>query len=172
MNNLDEIKLIVLDVDGTMTDGGVYIDDNQIEFKKFNIKDGAGILLAQSVGFEFMILSGRTSKCVEKRAKEFNIQYIAQGIRRKADYLKTFTDKHNLLPENIAFIGDDVNDLPAMHYVGTSACPLDAANEVKAYCDFVLPLKGGDGVVRAFVEMLLQKRNLWEKSIENLFPIE
>ncbi|GHT38691.1 3-deoxy-D-manno-octulosonate 8-phosphate phosphatase [Bacteroidia bacterium] len=168
--NLKKIKLIVLDVDGTMTDGGVYIDNNQVEIKKFNIKDGVGILLAQSVGIEFMILTGRSSKCVEQRANELKIKYIVQGIHNKADYLKDFTVKQDLPVENMAYIGDDLNDLPAMYYVGISACPIDAAEEVRAYCDFVLPLKGGEGVIRSFVEILLKERNLWEKAIENLFP--
>jgi 3-deoxy-D-manno-octulosonate 8-phosphate phosphatase (KDO 8-P phosphatase) len=169
--NLKEIKLIVLDVDGTMTDGGIYIDNNQIETKRFNIKDGAGILLAQSVGIEFMILTGRSSKCVEKRAEELHIKNVIQGIHDKANYLKEFTGIHNLAPENIAYIGDDLNDLPAMRYVGVSACPADGASEVKAYCEFVLTQKGGDGVIREFVEILLKEKNLWEKAIDNLFPI-
>jgi 3-deoxy-D-manno-octulosonate 8-phosphate phosphatase (KDO 8-P phosphatase) len=169
--NLENIKLIVLDVDGTMTDGGVYIDNNNVESKKFNIKDSAGIILAQSVGIEFMILTGRSCKCVEYRANELNIKYIAQGIHRKLDYLKEFTATHNLLPENIAYIGDDLNDLPAMHYIGVSACPEDAAEEVRNYCDIIIPRKGGKGVVRAFVEILLKEKKLWGKAVNNLFPI-
>jgi 3-deoxy-D-manno-octulosonate 8-phosphate phosphatase (KDO 8-P phosphatase) len=168
--NLKQIKLIVLDVDGTMTDGGIYIDNNQLETKRFNIKDGAGILLAQSVGIEFMILTGRSSKCVEKRAEELHIKNVIQGVYNKASYLKEFTAEHNLLLENIAYIGDDLNDLPAMHHAGVSACPADGALEVKAYCDFVLTRNGGDGVVREFVEILLKEKNLWGKAIDNLFP--
>ncbi|GHU76604.1 3-deoxy-D-manno-octulosonate 8-phosphate phosphatase [Spirochaetia bacterium] len=170
--NLEQITLIVLDVDGTMTDGGIYIDNNRVETKKFNIKDGAGIVLAQSVGIEFMILTGRTSACVEQRADELHIKYVVQGIQNKVDYLKDFAVSHSLLPENIAYIGDDLNDLPAMHYAGVSACPIDAADEVKAYCDFVLPQKGGEGVVRVFVEMLLKEQGLWEKAVNNVFPIK
>ena len=134
MRNLESIRLIVLDVDGTMTDGGIYIDNNGIEQKKFNIKDGAGIILAQSIGIEF--------------------------ARNKA-----------LLAENIAYIGDDLNDLPAMHFVGVSACPLDAVDEVKTFCDYVLPVNGGEGVVRAFVNLLLKSINRFEEAQTNLFPI-
>ena len=93
---LDSISLIVLDVDGTMTDGGVYLDNNGVESKKFSVKDGAGILLAQSVGVEFLLLTGCTSGCVEQRAKELNIRYEAQWIRNKADYLRKFTAVHHL----------------------------------------------------------------------------
>jgi 3-deoxy-D-manno-octulosonate 8-phosphate phosphatase (KDO 8-P phosphatase) len=170
MKKLKNITLIVLDVDGTMTDGGIYIDNNQIESKKFNIKDGAGILLAQSVGIDFMILTGRTSKCVEKRAEELRIKYVMQAILRKVDYLKEFCALHNLSRENIAYIGDDLNDLAAMHYAGISACPSDAADEVQEYCDFILSRKGGEGVVRVFAEMVLKEKNLWEQAVSNLFP--
>lgn len=168
--NMEKISLIVLDVDGTMTDGGIYIDNNYIETKKFNIKDGAGILLAQSVGIVFLIITGRSSACVEQRTEELNIKYLAQGVRDKVSYLKEFASKHGLLQENIAFIGDDLNDLPAMRYAGLSACPVDASEEVKSYCDFILSQKGGEGVVREFVEILLKKRKLWESAIENVFP--
>jgi 3-deoxy-D-manno-octulosonate 8-phosphate phosphatase (KDO 8-P phosphatase) len=155
-----------------MTDGGIYIDNNQIETKKFNIKDGAGILLAQSVGIEFMILTGRESKCVEKRAAELKIKYLAQGIADKRKYLEAFAKSHNIVPESITYIGDDLNDLPVMHYAGISACPFDAVEEVQHYCDFVLPQKGGEGVVRAFVEMLLKDRGVWNKACDKLFPIK
>jgi len=167
--DLNKITLIILDVDGTMTDGGVYIDSNRVESKKFNIKDGAGIILAQSVGIEFMILTGRSSACVEQRADELHIKYVVQGIRNKVEYLKDFASDKKFLPENIAYIGDDLNDLPAMYYVGVSACPVDAADEVKNYCDFVLPQKGGEGVIRTFVELLLKERKLWDKALNNAF---
>jgi 3-deoxy-D-manno-octulosonate 8-phosphate phosphatase (KDO 8-P phosphatase) len=171
MMTFEKIKLIVLDVDGTMTDGGIYIDSGQVETKKFNIKDGAGILLAQSVGIDFMILTGRSSKCVEKRAEELHIKYVVQGIHHKVDYLKDFCTWNDLSAENIAYIGDDLNDLPAMHYAGISACPLDAVDEVRGYCDFILPKKGGDGVVRTFIEILLKEKKLWEQAINKLFPL-
>jgi 3-deoxy-D-manno-octulosonate 8-phosphate phosphatase (KDO 8-P phosphatase) len=163
--NLERITLIILDVDGTMTDGGVYIDSNLVETKKFNIKDGSGIGLAQSAGIEFMLLTGRSSACVEQRAKELRIKYVAQGIQDKAAYLKQFMAERGFSSEHIAYIGDDLNDLPAMRYAGVSACPADAADEVKAYCDFVLSCKGGEGAVREFIELVLEKKNLWEKII-------
>ncbi len=171
MKNLESIRLIVLDVDGTMTDGGIYIDSNGIEHKKFNIKDGAGIILAESIGIEFMILTGRKSACVEQRAKELNIKYVCQGIHCKVDYLKDFARNKGLLADHIAYIGDDLNDLPAMRFVGVAACPLDAADEVKALCDYVLPVNGGEGVVRAFVNLLLKSTDKFEEAQSNLFPI-
>jgi 3-deoxy-D-manno-octulosonate 8-phosphate phosphatase (KDO 8-P phosphatase) len=167
---LESIKLIVLDVDGTMTDGAIYIGSNQEEIKKFNVKDGAGISLAQSAGIEFMLLTGRSSGCVEKRAEELRIKHVAQGVHNKVEYLREFCTRNNLLVENVAYIGDDLNDLPAMRYAGISACPSDAVEEVQNYCDFVLPRKGGAGVVRVFIEMVLKEKGLWKQAISNLFP--
>jgi 3-deoxy-D-manno-octulosonate 8-phosphate phosphatase (KDO 8-P phosphatase) len=169
--NLEKIIVIVLDVDGTMTDGGICIDSKGIETKKFNIKDGLGVVLAQSAGIDFMIITGRSSACVEQRANELHIKYLVQGIQNKAECLRDFMSANKLQRENVAYIGDDLNDLSAMHYAGISACPSDAADEVKTYCDFVLSPKGGEGVVRAFVEMLLKEKNLWEKAVANFVSI-
>lgn len=166
------IKLVVLDVDGTMTDGGVYIDNNGVESKKFSIKDGAGIILAQSVGIDFMILTGRSSNCVQQRANELNIKYVVQGIQDKVSYLKDFLSSNCLSPCNLAYIGDDLNDLPSMHLAAISACPINAAGEILSYCDIVLQKKGGDGVVRDFIEILLKEKGLWETAKNNLFPIQ
>jgi 3-deoxy-D-manno-octulosonate 8-phosphate phosphatase (KDO 8-P phosphatase) len=162
------IKIVVLDVDGTMTDGGIYIDNNRVETKKFSIKDGAGILLAQKMGIDFMILTGRRSNCVEQRAYELKVKYVIQEIHNKSSYLKQFMDENNISRDEIAYIGDDLNDLPAMRIAGYCACPLDAATEVKNYCDITLSLKGGEGVVREFVEILLKNRDQWEEAISML----
>jgi len=166
---LEKISLIVLDVDGTMTDGGVYIDSNYIELKKFSVKDGLGIHLAQLAGIEFMLLTGRSSACVEQRANELKIKYVAQGIQDKASYLKKFIVDHKFSSEQIACIGDDLNDLPAMRYAGVTACPVDAVFEVKTYCNFILTKKGGEGAVREFIELLLKKKKMWKKTINDFF---
>jgi 3-deoxy-D-manno-octulosonate 8-phosphate phosphatase (KDO 8-P phosphatase) len=170
--NLHPIKLIVLDVDGTLTDGGIYIDSHGAEAKKFSVRDGCGVALAQTAGVDFMILTGRESRCVAQRAEELKIKYVAQGVSRKAAYLKDFSARHGFAAEQIAYIGDDLNDLPAMRHAGVSACPADAAEEVRNRCHIILPCKGGDGAVRAFVEILLKQRNLWEKTVEKLFGEE
>ena len=152
--DLSKIKLIVLDVDGTLTDGGVYIDSNGVETKKFNIKDGAGIVLAEKAGIEFMILTGRKSYCVEKRAEELKIKYVFQGIMDKLKYLNNFLQEHNLSPEQVAYMGDDVNDLECMQYVGFTACPADAVKKVCEYVDFVSQFNGGCGAVREICDMI------------------
>lgn len=166
---LNKIKLIVLDVDGTMTDGGVYIDNNRIETKKFNIKDGLGIILAQNAGLEIMILTGRSSNCVAQRAKELNIKYTIQGVDDKVTYLNNFLLEHNLKREEIAYIGDDLNDLPSMKLAGISICPSDACTDVKEYVDICLKSKGGEGAVREFIEILLRSTDRWNEAVEKVF---
>ena len=152
---LSKIKLVVLDVDGTLTDGGVYIDSNGVETKKFNIKDGAGIVLAEKAGIEFMILTGRKSFCVEKRADELKIKYVCQGVMDKLAYLKTFLKEHILSPEQVAYMGDDVNDIDCMQYVGFAACPADAVKKVRENVDLVSQFNGGCGAVRELCDLLI-----------------
>ncbi|HBE78178.1 MAG TPA: 3-deoxy-D-manno-octulosonate 8-phosphate phosphatase [Firmicutes bacterium] len=166
------LKIVVLDVDGTMTDGGIYIDNKRVETKKFSIKDGAGILLAQQMGIEFMILTGRRSHSVEQRANELKVKYVVQEVRNKQAYLEQFMERNIISKDELAYIGDDLNDLPAMKIVGYCACPVDAASEVKNYCDIVLSKKGGEGAVREFIEIVLKNRNQWENAIEKLFALK
>lgn len=170
--NFEKIKLIVLDVDGTMTDGGIYIDNNRVEFKKFCIKDGAGILIAQKMNIKFMILTGRKSNCVEQRANELNMEYIFQNVNNKASYLKQFMLKNSIHKEEVAYIGDDLNDLLAMKFAGCCVCPADAVDEVKRSCDMVLTRKGGEGAVREFVELLLKNRKQWEEATKKFLAEE
>lgn len=160
MKNLSNIKLVILDVDGTLTDGGVYIDNKGVESKKFNIKDGAGIVLAEQAGIEFMILTGRKSYCVEHRANELKIKYVFQGIADKLSYLQQFLSQHRLSPCDVAYIGDDVNDLECMHIVGFTACPADAVKEVRQRCDFVSCYNGGQGAVREVCDMILKSKSV------------
>lgn len=152
--DIGKIKLVVLDVDGTLTDGGVYIDSNGVETKKFNIKDGAGIVLAKKKGIDFMILTGRSSRCVEIRAKELNIKYVFQGIADKLTCLRQFMKDNGISPCEVAYMGDDVNDIDCMRYVGFCVCPSDAVKEVKEIVDFISQYKGGYGAVRDLCEII------------------
>ena len=169
MSKLIDIKVIVLDVDGTMTDGGVYIDNNRVESKKFSIKDGAGIKIAQKAGIEFVILTGRKSNCVLQRAEELGIKNIYQDIINKGEFLEKFFRDYGYSKKEVAYIGDDLNDLEAMKRVELSVCPSDACEEVKNYVDIISSKRGGEGVVREFVEVLLKERNLWTQIALNLF---
>lgn len=151
------IKLFVMDVDGTLTDGGIYYDDMGHELKKFNVKDGAGIKKLHDAKIETMILTGRLSQCVTKRAEELKITYVEQGMDDKVQYLADFMRNHHLTPDDVAYIGDDINDLACMKLVANKACPFDAVEEVKRTVNVICNASGGSGAVREYAEYILKK---------------
>jgi len=161
-----KIKLIVLDVDGTLTDGNIYHGNNGEELKSFNVKDGFAIVQATLSGIKFAIITGRNSKIVEKRAKELKIEEIHQGIENKVKKLNEIMERHNILKEETAYIGDDINDLRAMNLVGLKGAPFDAVQEIKETADFISTACGGKGAVREFVEYILRVQGEWAKVIE------
>jgi 3-deoxy-D-manno-octulosonate 8-phosphate phosphatase (KDO 8-P phosphatase) len=163
------IRLIVLDVDGTLTDGGLYYSNDGVETKKFYVKDGIGILLAQGVGKKCMILTGKHSELVKKRASDLHIEYIFQGVQDKRQCLIDFMEKEQIAKEEIMYIGDDLNDLGAMKMVGKTGCPADAAEEIKQISDYISMYKGGHGAVRDILFSLLKSEGLYEKAIENAY---
>ncbi len=167
--NLEKIRYLILDVDGTMTDGGVYLDDHGREMKKFSIKDGAAVLLARQAGIETVILTGRKSGAVARRAAELGITEVFQDVKHKRTFLTAYFEKKGIRPEEAAYIGDDLNDLEAMKCAGLPACPQDAARQVKAVCACVLTSCGGQGAVREFVEMILEKRGILDQCAEELW---
>lgn len=159
------IKLLVMDVDGTLTDGGVYYDDKGNEFKKFSIKDGAGIVRLHNAGISTMILTGRNSECVKRRFTELKVDYIVQGIAQKAEYLEKFMQEHSLKRSEVAYIGDDINDLECMELVENTACPCDAVEEVKEKVQYICQKAGGQGAVREYADKLLKEKE--EDKIKN-----
>jgi 3-deoxy-D-manno-octulosonate 8-phosphate phosphatase, yrbI family len=162
------IKLVLLDVDGTLTDGGIYRGNNGEELKRFNVKDGYAIVNAQKLGIEFGIITGRKSELVEIRAKELKIKYLYQGISEKTVILEEIMKKDGLSKEEIAYMGDDLNDLLIMKQVGSSGTPKDAVDEVIQVADFVSKKNGGSGAVREFIEHILKKDGKWEIFLKNI----
>lgn len=162
------IKLVLLDVDGTLTDGGIYRGNNGEELKRFNVKDGYAIVNAQKLGIEFGIITGRKSELVEIRAKELKIKYLYQGISEKTVILEEIMKKDGLSKEEIAYMGDDLNDLLIMKKVGLSGTPKDAVDEVIQVADFVSKKNGGSGAVREFIEHILKKDGKWEIFLKNI----
>ena len=149
------IKYLVMDVDGTLTDGKIYMGNDGEMMKAFNIKDGCGIHdIAIPLGITPVIITGRKSKILENRCVEIGIKDIYQGISNKVEKLKDVTKKF----ENVAYIGDDINDLLVMNEVkkggGVIGCPKDAVARVVEVADFVSSRNGGDGAVREFIEWL------------------
>lgn len=162
------IKLILLDVDGTLTDGGIYRGNNGEEMKKFNVKDGYSIVNAIKLGIEFGIITGKESNLVKIRANELKIKYLYQGISDKVISLNEILQKTKLTKEEIAYIGDDLNDLHIMDKVGLTGAPKDAVSEILEKVDFVSNKNGGDGAVREFIEFILKKEGRWEQFLENV----
>ena len=155
-NLKDTIQLLVMDVDGTLTDGKIYMGENGELIKVFNVKDGFAIHdLLPMHNILPVIITGRISRIVENRAKELGVLNIYQGINDKLGLLKKITQDKNISMKNIAYIGDDINDLECMKLCGIKGCPADAAVEIKAISDFVSNKNGGDGAVREFIETII-----------------
>jgi 3-deoxy-D-manno-octulosonate 8-phosphate phosphatase (KDO 8-P phosphatase) len=155
---LRNIKFLLLDIDGVMTDGGIYYSDSGDEFKKFNIQDGYGIVKLQRAGINAGIITGRISEAVKRRAAELNISEVHQNLERKSDTYEFIKIKFNLLDKDIAYIGDDEFDLPVLERVGFSAAPADAVPSVRKKVDYVCEKKGGEGAVREVIEIMLKNR--------------
>lgn len=151
------IKYIVLDIDGTMTDGGIYYGSDGTEYKRFCVQDGAGILMAEKAGVEFVIMTARESRPVLQRAEDLKIRYVYQNVWNKKEKLKELMSDFNLSSENLAYFGDDIIDLEAMSLCSFVACPSNACEEVKAISRYISPYEGGHGAVRDILEHMLQQ---------------
>lgn len=152
-----KIELLISDVDGTLTDGKIYTGDNGELCKAFNIKDGYGIRhILPKYGIKFVIITGRESKITERRCEELGINLLYQGVANKVECLSSLLKKLGITFNNVAYIGDDLNDLAVMSLCGIKGCPADAAKEIKAISDFISTCKGGEGAVREFIEFLIQ----------------
>jgi 3-deoxy-D-manno-octulosonate 8-phosphate phosphatase (KDO 8-P phosphatase) len=155
MNKLN-IKLLLLDVDGTLTDGGIYVTAKGDQFKRFNAKDGMGIKLAEKAGISVGIISHSfVTEMVETRGKDLGLTYVYVGQEPKMDILKTWLSELNITEKEVAFIGDDLNDKEIMQFVGHSACPADAVDQIKAISDVVLTKNGGHGAAREYIDNYL-----------------
>jgi YrbI family 3-deoxy-D-manno-octulosonate 8-phosphate phosphatase len=155
---LENIKFLVLDVDGVMTDGGMLFTAKGDELKKFNTKDGMGILKLRDSDIELGIISsGFSSEIVQKRAEMLRIENCYVGRDAKISILKSWITEKGLTLDQVAMIGDDINDKEIMSSIGLAACPADAVNEIKSISHIVLKQKGGDGCIREFIDNYLQK---------------
>lgn len=151
------IKMLVMDVDGTLTDGRIYVAADGEFMKAFDVKDGYAIAhILPEVGIMPVIITGRTSQIVQTRARELKIAEFYQGIMDKLPKLQEVAAAHGILPEEIAYIGDDVNDLACIAYCGLTACPADALPCVAKEVDMVCTRNGGRGAVREFIDYILE----------------
>lgn len=153
------IKMLVMDVDGTLTDGHIYVGAEGEMMKAFHVQDGYGIAhILPQLGITPVIITGRSSQIVQKRAAELKITHLHQGIGDKLSKLREVAAELNVTAEEIAYIGDDVNDLDCIRWCGCTACPADAVPEVLAAVDYVCKRDGGRGAVREFIDSVLGVR--------------
>lgn len=163
---MKNIKILVIDVDGTLTDQKIYVDDKDNSFKAFNVKDGFIIVNWLKLGGEVAILTGKKSNIVKKRAEELGIKYVIQDSKNKTLDLKKLLENLNITFESVAYMGDDLNDLGVMKKVALSGCPKDSVQEVLEISDFVSSKNGGDGAVREFLEYIMKNNGMWKKLLE------
>ncbi len=156
------IRLILSDVDGVMTTGQLWFDADGNEIKQFHVRDGLAIKRWLARGGDFGIVSARQSVAVVRRANELSVPHVLQGVDPKLPAVQRLLDQLQIPPTAVAYIGDDMPDLPVMHYVGLSVAPADACDDVLHQADWVLPTCGGCGAVRQMIEQLLKTTGRWE----------
>jgi len=157
------IKLLIFDVDGTLTDGSITYDSNGIEQKSFNVKDGMAIASwTKKFNMNAAIITGRTSTIVEKRSKELGIQHLYQGIHNKDEIIQNIMKELNITWSNVACIGDDLNDYKMLKKAKISFCPADAVEDIKNICNVVCTKNGGAGIAREMIEYILQYNDMDE----------
>lgn len=169
---LAAIELIVLDVDGVLTDGVIAVDDEGTELKHFHVRDGSGISLWRKSGKRVAILSGRRAACVDVRAKELGISPVIQGEPRKLAPFLELIGGMGLQPSQVCFMGDDLPDVPVLRVAGLAACPADAVDEVRDVAHIVTRAAGGKGAVREVIERLLKHQGLWEAAVARVYALE
>lgn len=160
------IRVLLFDVDGVLTDGGVYVHGDGSESKRFDIKDGAGIVIARRAGLVVGLISARQSASTAHRARQLGLDLVQQGVTDKAAALADLMATHGWPAESIAYMGDDVVDLPVMRRVGLAACPADAVPEVRASAHLVSSCPGGRGAARALIEDILRAQGRWDALID------
>lgn len=157
--NIKDVKLLILDVDGVMTDGSIIYDDKGNEYKIFNIHDGHGIKLARNSGIKAAVVSGRKSSIIDKRAQELGIEDVYQGVDDKSAALRELLIKYKIDSSEVCAVGDDVLDLGLMKKVGFPVAVNNARPEVKRIAKYITALDGGNGAVREIVEMILKRHS-------------
>lgn len=169
-NKLKQINLVISDVDGVLTDGGLILDKNEEILRKFNVKDGLGIKLLQDVGIKVVFLSGGSGKSIINRAKSLKVDFCLTEIKNKKDAVKHLQNLLNIKKNNTLFIGDDINDIGVKNDVGLLLCPNDAVDLIKFKSDILLTSNGGEGVLREVANLILDAKmilnnysNGWEQ---------
>jgi 3-deoxy-D-manno-octulosonate 8-phosphate phosphatase (KDO 8-P phosphatase) len=159
------VRLIATDVDGVLTDGGIIYGSGDIELKRFHVTDGLAVRLAKLAGLKVAVITVRRSEAVRRRCSELKVDFLVQGTEDKWPVLSEILEKTGIHPRDVAYIGDDLVDIPVLQKVGYPVAVGDAVNEVKAVARYVTERRGGDGAVRQAVEHILNACGLWEHAI-------
>lgn len=167
-NKIKNISLIISDVDGVLTDGSIFIGSDGIEFKQFNVEDGAGAALARLASIPIALISGRYSESTTIRARELKIEHCFQGSLDKTTPYKEVCEIYNVSPENIAYIGDGLIDMPVMLKSGFSVSPRNGHESVKEIADYIASNSGGRGVLREVVELILKEQDIYDEVIRKM----
>ena len=163
------VRLLILDVDGVLTDGRIVLDNEGNEFKSFHVRDGHGIKMLVKAGIHVAIITGRYSKVVERRAQELGIADVFQRCYAKTAALEHLMEKYGLSEEEVAYMGDDVVDVPVLKRVGMPVAVSDATDEAKDYAAVITKNRGGGGAVREICDFLLKAKGLWESATRAYF---
>ena len=158
---INPIQILILDVDGVLTDGGIIMDDEGRETKRFDVRDGHGLKILMRCDVEIILLTGRTSRVVEHRASDLGINEVHQGAWNKLEVFEEILRKKDVGAECIAYMGDDIVDVPVLRRAGFSASVADAADDVKKIVDYVTEKDGGRGAVREVCELILKAKGRW-----------
>lgn len=161
MERAKGIRLLLLDVDGVLTDGRIIFNDEGVESKQFDVKDGHGLKLLMHHGIEIAIISGRTSRVVEHRAADLGIEEVYQGVWDKEGLFLEIIARKDIKPENVAYMGDDIVDVKLLRKVGLAAAPADAVPQAREVAHYVSKRRGGRGAVRELCELILEAKGLW-----------
>ena len=167
-DKIKKIKMILMDVDGVLTDGGIILGNEGLEIKIFNVQDGMGITLARKAGLKIGIITGRNSEAVSSRAQELEIDELSQGHFDKLSSYMSIKEKFGFTDEEIAYIGDDMVDLPILNRVGFSVAVANAREEIKPCVDYVTTASGGKGAVREVIDLILKTLGKWDEAIEKV----
>lgn len=169
MTQFSHLRYLVVDVDGTLTDAGIYYDEHGNELKKFCTKDAAGFFAAKAMGIKTVVLTGRECAATARRMSDLKVDHVFQDVRDKQSFLLAFMDENHVSNEQLGYIGDDLNDLLPMKLAGFKACPADSCEEIKRIADYVSTVKGGQGAVREIIEHALRASGDWDSLVEKIY---
>jgi N-acylneuraminate cytidylyltransferase len=164
---LKKVKLLVMDVDGVLTDSGMYYNEKGEELKKFSTRDGMGITLLRINGIKTAIITSENSPIARARANKLKIDYVILNNKNKIEALKELLEQSNVDKSECAYMGDDINDYEAMQHIEVSACPSDSVDSIRNAATYICAHDGGKGAVREFAELILKSKNIEIKSIKN-----